>query len=212
MLSTGEAVESGKPLFTWRRFGEAMKWGFMDLGFSVSKYIFYGIAIAALIFVLIPHWFIAKYLGDPGLLSYGGSVTLGAVMYVCSVGHIPVVAALMAMGANPGVAMSFLLSGVATNLPELIAISRLLRPKVALIYSGGLIGVAVLVGVLVNTVLTDFKPVYAVDENSTVISIAKSINIVMPGFISEFCAMVILVVGVWSAGFSLYKRFAGVKE
>lgn len=178
---------------------KALHWGLFDLGLSVSKYIIYGIMIAALIFTIIPQWVIAKYLGEPNLLSYSGSVLLGTVMYVCSVGHIPVVAALMAMGASPGVAITFLLSGIATNLPELIAMSRLLKPRVALLYAGGLIFTSVMVGLAVNALLLpDFVPIYSVDESSNVIVLAKSMDLNPPNVLSQLCAVIVLGLGVWS--------------
>ncbi len=189
---------------------KALRWGLFDLGFSVSKYILYGIMIAAFIFTIIPRWVIAKYLGEPNLLSYSGSVLLGTVMYVCSVGHIPVVAALMAMGASPGVAITFLLSGIATNLPELIAMSRLLKPRVALLYAGGLIFTSVLVGLAVNALLLpDFVPIYTVDESSNVIVLAKSMDLSPPNFLSQLCAVFVLGLGVWGIMRGWVQRMRG---
>lgn len=186
----------------------ALKWGFFDLGMGVTRFIFYGVLVATAIFVLLPHHLVSDYLGSPEMLSYGGSVLLGAVIYVCSVGHIPVVAALIAMGANPGVAMTFLLSGVATNLPELISISKLIRFKVALIYAGGLIITAIVVGMAVNFLLMPgFTPVYVIDESSTAITLAKNLNILIPRPLSAACASFILMLGVWSTLTTFSKRF-----
>jgi hypothetical protein len=183
-----------------------VKWGFCDLGLPVTKYIFWGILVATSIFAAIPHSFVAAHLGDPGLLSYGSTVLLGATLYVCSIGHIPVVAALIAMGANPGVALTFLLSGVATNFPELVSISRLLKVRVALLYAGGLICVSVLAGILVNVLPIAVQPALAVNEPGSAVSIAKSITIVVPDVIARGSAFFILALGAWSATMSLYKR------
>lgn len=186
----------------------ALKWGFFDLGIGVARFIFYGVLVATTTFVLLPHHLVSDYLGSPEVLSYGGSVLLGAVIYVCSVGHIPVVAALMAMGANPGVAMTFLLSGVATNLPELISISKLIRFRVALIYAGGLILTAMVVGMAVNALLMPgFTPVYAIDESGTAITLAKNLNIPIPRPLSAACAFFVLVLGLWSTLATFYNRF-----
>ncbi|MDO7204721.1 permease [Paraclostridium bifermentans] len=48
------------------------------------------------------------------------------MMYVCAVGHIPFIAALVASGASPGIAITFLIAGAATNLPELISMYKVI--------------------------------------------------------------------------------------
>ena len=187
------------PLFSLKSVKTALHWGFFDLGLSVSKYIIYGILFAAFIFTIIPAWVVPKYLGEPSVLSYGGSVLLGCIMYVCSVGHIPVVAALIAMGASPGVAITFLLSGVATNLPELIAISRLMKPRVACLYCLGLVVASVIAGIVANAiVLPDFTPIYSVSEENTVLSLASSLDVKPPQLLSQLCAIIILMLGGFS--------------
>jgi uncharacterized membrane protein YraQ (UPF0718 family) len=204
MQAAGENAHPHRPSFRAQCL-RAVNWGFYDLGLPVTKYIFYGILVATTIFLAVPASFVAAYLGNPGLLSYGSTVLLGAAMYVCSVGHIPVVAALIAMGANPGVALTFLLSGVATNLPELVSISRLLRLRVALLYAGGLICVSVLAGILVNVLPVDVKAVLATQEPNPAAGIARSITIVVPDALARGSAFFILALGAWSASLSLYE-------
>lgn len=54
---------------------------------------------AALIFSLVPQTAIQRYLGNPGFVSLLGITVIAAVMYVCAVGHIPFIAAIVASGA-----------------------------------------------------------------------------------------------------------------
>ncbi len=70
---------------------------------------------------------IRYYLCNPGLLSIGGITLIGAVTYVCAVGHIPFSAALVACGIAPGVA--------ATDLPAPLSIYKLIGRMVAIIYN-----------------------------------------------------------------------------
>ena len=82
--------------------------------------------IAGLIFNVVPQSFIQDYLGQPGFVSLLGITVIAALMYVCAVGHIPFIAALVASGAAPGVAITFLMAGAGTNIPELLTISRMI--------------------------------------------------------------------------------------
>ena len=209
-VETSTPVDSAGALGRfYRKLCLALRWGFFDLGLSVGKYIFYGILLAAAIFTLIPQWFVADYLGDANVLSYGGSVLLGAAMYVCSVGHIPVVAALMAMGASPGVAIAFLLSGVATNLPELVSLSRLIKLRAAVVYAGGLIVASLITGMVVNAVLPPGAGVpRTVVESQNLLDLAHTVDVQPPQFLSVACAVLVFALGVWSAGRPLWSKFA----
>ena len=84
-----------------QRLATGLQWGFSDLGTVVSKYVILGMLLAGFIMVAIPPAFFEHYLGDPGLISIGGIALLGTVMYVCAVGHIPFIAALVASGHLP---------------------------------------------------------------------------------------------------------------
>ena len=80
--------------------------------------------IAGLIFNVFPQSAIQTYLGNPGFVSLFGITVVAAFMYVCAVGHIPFIAALVASGAAPGVAITFLMAGAATNIPGLVTIEQ----------------------------------------------------------------------------------------
>jgi len=83
------------------------------------------------------------------------------VIYVCAVAHIPLVATLLAAGAAPGAAVVFLLTGTATNLPELIALYKTIGRRVVLLYVGMLVGLSFLAGLAINAwLLPGFEPVF----------------------------------------------------
>ena len=91
---------------------------------------------AALIFSIFPQSAIQRYLGDPSFVSLLGITVIAALMYVCAVGHIPFIAAIVASGAAPGVAITFLMAGAATNISELITINRTIGKRAMLLYFG----------------------------------------------------------------------------
>jgi hypothetical protein len=62
--------------------------------------------------------------GITGPVLFGQSriALIGATMYICAVGHILFISALDGLRRHPGVAVTFLMTGVVTNLPELISV------------------------------------------------------------------------------------------
>ncbi len=111
---------------------DGLKWSFGELALTISKYVVMGMVFAGFITTIFPNSIIQKYLGNPGLLSLGSIAILACVMYVCAVGHIPFIAALVASGASPGIAITFLIAGAATNLPELISMFKLIGKELLL--------------------------------------------------------------------------------
>lgn len=64
-------------------------WSFNDVAVAVSKYVIPGMLLAGILLVLVPQEFIQQYLGLPNAVSIFGIAVIGCIMYVCAVGHIP---------------------------------------------------------------------------------------------------------------------------
>jgi uncharacterized protein len=176
-----------------------LAWGFMELGTMVSKYIVLGIFLAALIMTLIPKALIQEYLGNPGMISLAGIGLLGSVMYVCAVGHIPFIAALVAAGAAPGAAITFLMTGAATNLPELISIYRMIGGRAVAIYTVTMVGASMLIGYVTNVLLLgDFVPFFNYEQSLRMVGLAKKFVWTGPKPLQYFCSGAILVLCAYS--------------
>jgi hypothetical protein len=174
-----------------------LDWGFRSLGLQVSRYVLVGILLAAILLVIIPVGFIQDYLSNPDVISLLGVVILGAVMYVCAVGHIPFIAAIIAAGAAPGVALTFLLSGVATNLPELISIYKLIGKRTVVIYAVTLIVVSILVGYITNALLLPgFSPVFDLSHAQNTIDLADKMSFTVPAWVEYICSLMIIAMGI----------------
>lgn len=170
-----------------------MKWAFNDLAIVVSKYVVLGMVMAAVIFMVVPKEAIQEYLGNPSVMSLQGITVLAAVMYVCAVGHIPFIAALLASGAAPGVAITFLMAGAGTNLPELISMYKLIGKRAAIIYSSTIIIIALIVGYITNKLLMPgFKPVLNYDGVSKSITAANKITFTAPIWVKYICSFIII--------------------
>ena len=188
------SLDGGEPVMLWERLVIGLKWGIFELGTMVGKYIILGVLLAAVLIALIPHHLIQAYLGDPGLISIAGIAVIGSVIYVCAVGHIPFVAALVASGAAPGIAITFLMTGAATNLPELISIYKMIGKRTVLIYSSFVVTCSVFIGWLANQLLLpDFVPFYNLDRGKQAIGLANMLIVSVPDELQTLCSIVIVL-------------------
>ncbi len=169
-----------------------MYWVMNDMGMVVSKYVILGMLAAGFILTVFPAVIIEQYLGNPSVLSLGSIAILSAIMYVCAVGHIPFVAALIASGATPGVAVIFLMAGTATNLPELISIHKIIGKRAMIIYSGLITVSALIIAWLTNFFLVPtFKPVISYNQTTHSIEMANNFLMVAPTSVKYLCSAIV---------------------
>lgn len=170
-----------------------LNWGVFELGNMVSKYIVFGVVLAGILIAAVPPHIIQSYLGDPGMVSIFGIAAMGAVVYVCAVGHIPFVAAIVASGAAPGVAITFLMTGAATNLPELISIYKMIGKRAVLIYTSLVVSSSLIIGWLTNQWLgRDFIPHYNLGETKEIVGVANWLILSVPQPVQTASSIVIL--------------------
>lgn len=170
-----------------------IQWGFLDLGTMVSKWVVIGMLLAGFITAVVPPQFIKSYLGNPGIISIGGIAVLGAVMYVCAVGHIPFIAALVASGAAPGVAVTFLMTGAATNLPELLSIGKMIGKRTVAIYSLGMVAMSLAAGYMTNLLLLPgFVPFFDLSKSQETINWANRLIFASSPWMQYTCALIVL--------------------
>ncbi|WZL73265.1 efflux transporter SaoE [Clostridiaceae bacterium 35-E11] len=178
---------------TWmEKMKSGFHWVLNDMGLVVSKYVIIGMLVAGFILTVFPSSFIQNYLGNPSMLSLGSIAVLAAIMYVCAVGHIPFIAALIASGAAPGVAITFLMAGAATNLPELISMYNIMGKRTVIIYSSVVITSSFFIGYIANRILLPgFIPVLSFDKVNYSIQTANKILFTAPEPIKYLCSLII---------------------
>lgn len=188
------AFTEGEKLPWWQRVSLGLQWGVLELGTMVGKYIVFGVLLAGVLIVAVPQHLIQGYLGSPGMISIAGIAVLGAIIYVCAVGHIPLVAALVASGASPGIAITFLMTGAATNLPELISIGKMIGKRAVALYSGLVVGSSMLIGWFANQLLLPgFEPFYNLDRGKTAVGLANLLIVSAPEWLKIGCSLAILL-------------------
>lgn len=182
-----------------KRLWEAMRWGFGVLGPTLGLYIGVGVVLAAVVMSLVPQDLISAYLGASApMFSLLLVAVFGASIYVCAVAHIPLVAALLAVGAAPGTAIVFLVTGTATNLPEFIALQKVLGTRTVLVYVSSMIGLSLLAGWLVNLwLLPGFEPVSDPLHSTEWFDIADRFIPVIPEPVSVTSALIVTILIGW---------------
>ncbi len=153
-------VAVARPRFR-SRIASALKWGFADLGPTIAFYMAIGVLLAGVIAAFLPPDWTDTYLRENSVVALAAAGVLGASIYVCAVAHIPLVAALLAAGVAPGVSIVFLVTGTATNLPELIALYKTIGRRVVALYAASLVLGAMVAGAIVNAwLMPGFEPVF----------------------------------------------------
>jgi len=130
--------------FTTRVKG-VFQYAFEDLLGDIGGWLILGILIGGLISFLIPESFISTYLGS-GWKAMFIMLLISVPMYVCASGSLPIAAALMLKGLNPGAAFVFLFAGPATNSAAVTVITKELGYKTTIIFLTSIVVSSLILG------------------------------------------------------------------
>lgn len=204
-------LEFEEPSFL-EKLRSGLRWSLTELSVTISKYTVTGMLIAGLLFNIVPQSFIQDYLGQPGFVSLFGITVVAALMYVCAVGHIPFIAALVASGAAPGVAVTFLMAGAGTNIPELLTISKTIGKRAMLMYFGLVVIISNVIGYITNRLLMPgFIPVLNYDQTQHTISYANKMILTIPGWFQNLCSLVLVCYALYAL-YQMLQARAGKKR
>lgn len=131
---------------------DAMKYAFVDFLDDIALWLFIGLVLAAAISAIIPDDFFTMYVGNK-YLSMLIVLLVSVPLYVCATSSVPIAAALMMKGLNPGAALVFLMAGPATNAATVTVIGRTLGIKALTGYLVSIIGGALFFGILIDNFL-----------------------------------------------------------
>lgn len=194
---------------TWEKLRAGFSWMVNDFALVISKYVVTGMLMAGFIMVSFPSSMIQEYLGNPSALSLINIAVLATVMYVCAVGHIPFIAALIAAGASPGSAVTFLIAGASTNIAELLSIYRMIGKRSAIIYGLLVTVCAVFLGYITNLILLPgYEPQISIDRIDYSIKSANRLMVIFPKEVQYLCTGIILIFFV----IAMYHKIMSWKE
>lgn len=109
-------------------------YAFVEFVDDIALHFVVGVAIAALITLIIPTGFFDSLHISSGILAMLVMLIVGLPMYICSTSSIPIALVLMAKGISPGAAFVFLFAGPATNAASLSVLSKSLGKKTVVVY------------------------------------------------------------------------------
>lgn len=147
------------------RLKESMKYGFVSMMESIGKWLVIGLVVAALITVLVPDDFFARYAQNP-LLNMLLVLMVSVPMYVCATGSIPIALSLMLKGLSPGAAFVLLMAGPAANFASVLVVRKSFGSKATWAYLAAIVGGAVTFGLVIDYLLPAqwFVPHMSVNE------------------------------------------------
>jgi hypothetical protein len=169
---------------------KGLKHGFITLPADIGKPLFVGLAIAAIISVVVPDDFFADKLGT-GIFAMLVMMALGIPVYVCASASVPMAAAMIMKGLSPGAALVFLMTGPATNAASFITIWKILGSRTAIIYLISVAGCALAAGLLLDYIGADIAA-----------GAVSHVHRMIPAAVNQVCALVLLGV----LAFALFKN------
>lgn len=125
-----------------------------DLVKDITLWLLIGLFFAALVQTYVPADFLVQW-GD-GILAMLVMVIISVPMYICATASTPIAAGLLLAGVSPGAVLVFMLAGPATNIATLGVVAKELGKRALWGYLGGVLGVALLSGILVNYLVSTF--------------------------------------------------------
>lgn len=131
------------------RMREALRYGFLDMLSGIVVWLLVGLAVAALIGLVVPESFFTQYLSNYWL-SVGLVLLVAIPLYVCATGSIPIALALMLKGMSPGVAFVFLMAGPATMASTIAVVGKALGRRTLWLYLTSIIAGAVFFGYAID--------------------------------------------------------------
>jgi len=127
-------------------------YAFRDLLKDSGAALIIGIVIGGGIAYFMPASFIETYMGS-GLKAMVIMLLIGIPMYVCATASIPIAAALMMKGMDPGAAVVFLIAGPATNIVTMAVVAKSMGSRTLLVYLFSIVAGSMTLGMV-------FGPIY----------------------------------------------------
>lgn len=116
---------------------------------KLVPYIAIGMGIGAFIHGFVPQDFLQNYLGGFGILNVIFAAFIGILLYVRVEAIIPIGVALLGVGVNEGVIMSFLIAGAGCSLPELILLKSIFKLNFLALFVGLVLCIAIGFGMII---------------------------------------------------------------
>ncbi len=122
----------------------------LDTLTRVFPYILVGVGIGAAIHNWIPEEWITNLLGTGNALAVPLATIVGIPIYADIFGTIPIAEALLSKGAQLGVVLAFMMGVTTFSLPSLVMLSKVIKPKLLVLFIAICTAGIIMVGFLFN--------------------------------------------------------------
>jgi len=122
------AKENGQNVFL-----RILKYAFLTLPRDIGPPMLLGVVIAGTLTAFVEPNALHAYLGS-GIGAILILMVAGTPTYVCATASVPIAAGFIHMGASPGAALAFLISGPATNIATIPILWKVLGRRTAILY------------------------------------------------------------------------------
>jgi len=153
-LNTGATTQSH-----WAKFSQAVAYSSTSLLADTAKWLLIGLFFAALVQTFVPENFFLQW--GNGIVAMVVVILVSIPMYICATASTPIAAGLLLSGVSPGAVLVFMLAGPATNVATLGIVAKELGKRAIVAYLVGVIGVAVLFGLLTDYLVEHYGIVVA---------------------------------------------------
>ncbi|MFZ5351955.1 MAG: permease [Bacillota bacterium] len=119
---------------------------------KVWLYIFIGVGIGAVIHNWIPQNAVENVIGHNNPFAVILATAVGIPMYADIFGTIPIAEALFAKGVGVGTVLSFMMAVTALSLPSMVMLSKVVKPRLLVIFSGIVSAGILFIGYLFNAI------------------------------------------------------------
>ena len=113
---------------------QALRYGFLDLPKDMAIPFLSGTIVAAILTNILGPTSLSPYIGGGGFVTISFCILAGVPLYICATASLPLAASLIHLGASPGAAVAFLISGPATNASSLFPIGQIMGTKTMFLY------------------------------------------------------------------------------
>jgi len=139
----------------WNNFSQAIIYSSTSLLADTAKWLLIGLFFAALVQTYIPADFFLQW--GSGILAMVVVILVSIPMYICATASTPIAAGLLLSGVSPGAVLVFMLAGPATNVATLGIVAKELGKRAVAAYLVGVVGVAILFGLLTDYLVTHYQ-------------------------------------------------------
>jgi uncharacterized membrane protein YraQ (UPF0718 family) len=149
-VSEIENVDVEVPEMTRRERISYSKEQVRDIIQRVRLYVLIGVGIGAAIHNWIPQLIIENVVGDNNPFAVLLATIVGIPMYADIFGTLPIAEALFAKGVGVGTILSFMMAVTALSLPSIIMLSKVVKPRLLVIFVSIVSVGIIIVGYLFN--------------------------------------------------------------